>query len=442
METTQSAVSQPAAGTTILSQRWYRRYVLGVLFLTYVLNTVDRSPVLGVSLQFIKTEFGASDTQLGLLSGIAFALFYATMGIPIAAWADRSNRRNVLALAVALWSAMTALCGAAVNFAMLFAARVGTAVGEAGGSPPSHSLISDYFPKRERGKAFAIFALGVPLGTTVGNYIGGQSVEAFGWRTTFMLVGAPGLLVSLLVLLTVREPPRGMSDGVAATTAHTRVPGMFEALGVLWTRRSFRHLSLAAALHSVVWYASGAFNAAFLIRSHGMTAGEAGNWLTLFAAVGGLGTFLGGYTADRLSAHTGDKRWYLWVPGAATLVMVPFQFGAYLPDDLTIAVPSFAIMTFLAAVFFGPSFAMTQGLATLRMRSVATSLLLFVQTLIGYGLGPLMAGRISDWLMPTYGTDSLRWALVTVGLVNVWAAGHYFRGTRTLREELALAERE
>jgi MFS family permease len=439
VETTPSALSQPAA-TTLMTQRWYRQYVLGVLFLTYVLNVIDRSPVLGVSLQFIKVEFGASDTQLGLLTGIAFALFYSTMGIPIAAWADRGNRRNVLALAVAVWSGMTALCGAAVNFAMLFATRVGTAVGEAGGSPPSHSLISDYFPKSERGKAFAIFALGVPLGTALGNYVAGQSIEAFGWRTTFMLVGVPGLLVSLLVWLTIQEPPRGLADGTAAAAAHTRAPGMFEALGVLWTRRSFRHLCLAAALHSVVWYASGAFNAAFLIRSHGMGARDAGNWLTFFSLVGGLGTFLGGYAADRLSVRTGDKRWYLWVPGMATLVMVPFQFGAYLPADMALAAPSFSVMMFLAAVFFGPSFAMTQALATLRMRSVATSLLLFVQTLIGYGLGPLMAGRISDWLMPTYGTDSLRWALVTVGLVNIWAAAHYFWGTRTLREELALTE--
>jgi MFS family permease len=423
-----------------MSQRWYRQYVLGVLFLTYVLNVIDRSPVLGVSLQFIKVEFGASDTQLGLLTGIAFALFYSTMGIPIAAWADRSNRRNVLALAVAVWSGMTALCGMAANFGMLFMARVGTAIGEAGGSPPSHSLISDYFPKSERGKAFAIFALGVPLGTALGNYVAGQSIEAFGWRTTFMLVGLPGLFVAGLVWLTIKEPPRGLSDGIASAAAHSKAPGMFEALRVLWTRRSFRHLSLAAALHSVVWYASGAFNAAFLIRSHGMGASEAGNWLTFFAAVGGLGTFLGGYAADRLSARTGDKRWYLWVPGMATLIMVPFQFGAYLPADMSLAVPSFSVMMFLAAVFFGPSFAMTQALATLRMRSVATSLLLFVQTLIGYGLGPLMAGRISDWLNPTYGTDSLRWALVLVGLVNIWAAGHYFWGTRTLREELALTE--
>jgi MFS family permease len=407
-----------------------------VLFLTYVLNVIDRSPVLGVSLQYIKEEFGVSDTQLGLLTGIAFAVFYSTMGIPIAAWADRGNRRNVLALAVAVWSGMTALCGAAVNFAMLFAARVGTAVGEAGGSPPSHSLISDYFPKSERAKAFAIFALGVPFGTALGNYVAGQSIQAFGWRTTFMLVGLPGLAVALLVRLTVKEPPRGMSDNVSGADRRAEAPGIFTALSVLWKVASFRHLALAAALHSVVWYASGAFNAAFLIRSHGFDAAEVGNWLALFSAVGGIGTYVGGVAADRLSVSRNDWRWYLWVPGIATLVMVPFQFGAYLSDDLTIAFPSFAVMMFLAAVFFGPSFAMTQALAPLKMRSVATSLLLFVQTLIGYGLGPLMAGRISDWLNPTYGADSLRWALVVVGLVNIWAAVHYMLSARTVRADL------
>jgi MFS family permease len=424
----------------LLTARWYRNYVLGVLFVTYILNTVDRSPVLGVSLQFIKEEFGATDTQLGLLTGIAFALFYATMGIPIAAWADRGNRRNVLAIAVAFWSGMTALCGAAVNFVMLFFTRVGTAVGEAGGSPPSHSLISDYFPKSERARAFAIFALGVPFGTALGNYIAGQSIQAFGWRTTFMLVGLPGLAVALLVRLTVREPPRGLSDNVSTAARRAEPPGMLYALGVLWRVASFRHLCLAAALHSVVWYASSAFNAAFLIRSHGFIASEVGNWLAIFSAVGGFGTFLGGVAADRLSTARNDKRWYTWVPGIATLVMVPFQFGAYLSNDLRIAFPCFGVMMFLAAVFFGPSFAMTQALAPLKMRSVATSLLLFVQTLIGYGLGPLMAGRISDWLAPSYGDEALRYALVVVGLVNIWAAGHYMWSARTLRTDLTRPE--
>jgi predicted MFS family arabinose efflux permease len=409
---------EAAQADAVLTAPWYRRYVLGV------------------SLQYIKKEFGVSDVALGLLSGIPFALFYSTLGIPIAAWADRGNRRNVLALAVAAWSGMTALCGAAVNFLMLLATRVGTAVGEAGGSPPSHSLISDYFPKGERAKAFAIFALAVPLGTSLGNYLAGQSVQAFGWRTTFMLVGLPGVAVGALVWLTVKEPPRGLSDHVSAAARRGEAPRLRTALWVLGRVPSFRHVALAAALHSVVWYASSAFNGAFLIRSHGFNAREAGNWLAVFSAVGGLGTYFGGLAADRLSVRTHDRRWNLWVPGIATLVMVPFQFVAYLSNDLRIAFPAFGVMMFMAAVFFGPSFAMTQALAPLRMRSVATSLLLFVQTLIGYGLGPLMTGWISDRLNPAYGTDSLRWALVSVGIVNLWAAAHYLMGARTLGADI------
>ena len=235
----------------------------------YVLNTMDRSQILAASLQAIKKEFGASDFQMGLLTGIPFALFYSIMGIPIAAWADRSSRRNVLALAVASWSAMTGLFGMAVNYAMLFAARVGTAIGEAGGSPPSHSLISDYFPKSRRGTAFAIYALGVPIGSSLGAALGGWGNQHLGWRMTFMLAGVPGIVLALVMWLTVKEPPRGLSDGVSrAAGERAPVPGMFEVLRVLWQKRSFRHLTLAAALHSVVWYASSAFNNAFLQRSH------------------------------------------------------------------------------------------------------------------------------------------------------------------------------
>ena len=429
-------------GVGLMTAWWYRHYVLGILFLAYVVNVMDRSSVLAVSLQSIKAEFGASDTQLGLLTGIAFAVFYSTMGIPIAALADRSSRRNVLAVSIAVWSGMTALCGTAVNFGMLFATRVGTAIGEAGGSPPSHSLISDYFPKTERGRAFAIFALGVPFGTALGNFVSGQAVQAYGWRTTFILVGLPGLLVSALVYLTIKEPPRGLSDHAGTVRPPVEVPGLFEALAVLWRRPAFRHLCLATALHAVAWYASSAFNAAFLIRSHQLTASAAANWLTIFAVLSGLGTFLGGYLSDKLSVRTNDKRWYLWVPAVATLAVVPFQFLAYLSDSLTPALQSFAVMTFLSAVFFGPAFTMTQALATLRMRSVASSLLLFVQTIIGYGLGPLIAGNISDQLAPAYGAQSLRYALAIVGIVNVWSALHYVLGTRTLKADLAHAEEQ
>ena len=397
--------TEPESAPGILAKPAYRHYVLGLLFLSYVLNTVDRSSVLSLLLEDIKKEFGASDTQLGLLGGIPFAFFYAFLGIPLAMWADRSSRRNVLAFAVATWSAMTAVCGLAVSFIMLFFCRVGVAIGEAGGSPPSHSLISDYFPKRLRGTAFSIFALGVPFGTAVGNFVGGWSNDTFGWRATFFLVGLPGVLVALVIRLTIKEPPRGYADrflnqagqpvppNAVLPLSKTPVPPVFEVFRFLLRKRSFVHLSLAAALHSVAWYAGSVFNGPFLIRSHGLTRTETGFYLGIIAAVAGLGTFLGGVAADRLSTSRNDRRWYMLVPGIATLAMVPFQFVTFLHPSMAFAFPAFCVTMLLAAVFFGPSFAMTQALAALRMRSVATSVLLFVQTLIGFGLGPLVVGQ-------------------------------------------------
>jgi MFS family permease len=437
----QSTQPTPVAQSPLLTKTWYANYVLGALTLCYVLNTMDRSQILAASLQAIKKEFAASDFQMGVLTGIPFALFYAFMGIPIAALADRSSRRNVLAVAVATWSAMTAVFGLSVNYAMLFAARVGTAVGEAGGSPPSHSLISDYFPKSRRGTAFSIFALGVPLGTFAGATLGGWGNQTLGWRMTFILAGVPGIMIALILWLTVKEPPRGLSDGVSRAAERAPVPGMFAVLHTLWQKRSFRHLTLAAALHSVVWYASGAFNNAFLQRSHQMSVAEAGYWIGILSLIGGLGTFFGGFAADRLSLRFGDRRWYMWVPGIATLLCVPFQFLAYLSADRVMVLPSFVGLMFMAAVFFGPSFTMTQALATLRMRSVATSLLLFIQTLIGNGLGPSVTGLISDRLAPSFQQNSLRYALVIIGVVNIWAALHYVLGSRTLRQDLEATEK-
>jgi len=437
LQTTQPAL---AAQSPLLTRTWYANYVLGALTLCYVINTMDRSQILAASLQSIKKELAASDFQMGVLTGIPFAVFYSIMGIPIAALADRWSRRNVLALAVASWSAMTAVFGMAVNYAMLFAARVGTAVGEAGGSPPSHSLISDYFPKSRRGTAFAIFALGVPIGSSLGAAFGGWGNQHFGWRMTFVLAGVPGIAIALILWLTVKEPPRGLSDGVARR-ADDKTPGMWEVLTFLWRRSSFRHLSLAAALHSVVWYASSAWNNPFLQRSHAMTVQEAGYWIAVLSAIAGVGTFLGGFLSDRLSARSNDRRWYMWVPGVATLLCVPFQFLTFLSPSLAVTLPSFVGLMLLAAVFFGPSFAMTQALATLRMRSVATSVLLFIQTLIGFGLGPSVTGLISDWLAPSFRVDSLRYALVIIGVVNFWAALHYMLGARTLRQDLEATER-
>lgn len=419
----------------LIGSKPYRSYVLLILFFGYVINVVDRS-VLGILIEPIRAEFSLSDTQLGLLGGIAFALFYSTLGVPIAALADRTSRRNVLAGSVLLWSAMTALCGMAGSYATLLMARIGTAVGEAGGSPPSHSLISDYFPLKERATALSLYALGVPVGTMIGSFLGGWGNDLYGWRTTFVLAGVPGVLFALIVYFTVKEPPRGFADGVKAAASKAPSPPITEVLGFLWRKASFRHLSIAAALHAGVWYGGSTWNAAFFIRSHALTSGEAGSYLALFAGIATIGTFMGGYLSDKLSVRFGDRRWYMWVPGIATLVMVPFQLLAYLSPSLTVVVPTFGVMVVLASVFFGPSFAMTQSLVTLRMRAVAASILLFVQTLIGLGLGPLFTGMISDALSSELGEQSLRYALVIVGFGNIWSAAHYFIGARSLRQDL------
>lgn len=423
----------------LIGSKPYRSYVLLILFFGYVINVIDRS-VLGILIEPIRAEFSLSDTQLGFLGGIAFALFYSTLGVPIAALADRTSRRNVLAGSVLLWSAMTALCGMAGSYATLLMARIGTAVGEAGGSPPSHSLISDYFPLKERATALSLYALGVPVGTMIGSFLGGWGNDLYGWRTTFVLAGVPGILFALIVYFTVKEPPRGFADGVKAAAAKAPSPPITEVLGFLWRKASFRHLSIAAALHAGVWYGGSTWNAAFFIRSHNLTSGEAGSYLALFAGIAVIGTFMGGFLSDKLSVRFGDRRWYMWVPGIATLVMVPFQLLAYLSPSLTVVVPTFAVMVVLASVFFGPSFAMTQSLVTLRMRAVAASILLFVQTLIGLGLGPLFTGMISDALSSELGEQSLRYALVIVGFGNLWSAAHYFIGARSLRDDLKATE--
>ena len=316
----------------------YRNYALGILFVGYIVNFVDRS-ILSLLLEPIKLELSLSDSQLGLLGGLAFAVFYTFLGIPIAALADRRSRVKILAVSMVIWSAMTALCGLASNFWMLLMARIGVGVGEAGASPPSHSLISDYFPIETRATALSIYALGIPFGTMIGNYVGGWGADELGWRQTFYLVGIPGIFVAMIVALTLREPPRGMSDvkvGVAnANQQKPDAPKVKDVLNFLWGKMSFRHLSFAAGLHAFVSYGASTWNAPFFTRIHSMSSTDLGAALALVAGIGAIGTFAGGYLSDKLSERTGDKRWYFWLPGIATVIMVPFQLVAYLYDGAT-----------------------------------------------------------------------------------------------------------
>jgi MFS family permease len=408
-----------------------------MLVLGYIFNVIDRG-VFGIVLPSIRQEIQASNFAMGLVGGLAFALFYSVMGVPIARLADRWSRVNVLALAVGLWSLATATTGMAWNYLSLFGSRAMTAVGEAGGSPPSHSLISDYFPISRRATALAVYAMSVPIGTSIGNYFSGWFNVWYGWRMTFAFVGLPGLVVALLIWLTVKEPPRGYSDGPSAK-ARAAAPPFLDVFKFLLSRNSFMHMSVAAALHAVVWYSGTTWNSSFFVNAHGLNTGQAGTYLAMFSLIGAIGSFAGGYLSDRLSAKKNDKRWYMWVPGIACIVMVPFQVAAYLSPDLGIVVPiTFSLMFLLASMFFGPSFAVAQSIATVRMRAVSASVLLFIQTIIGLTLGPAIVGRITDVLEPTAGTEhALAYAMAMIGVVNLWAALHYFLGARRYREDLA-----
>jgi len=422
--------------------RAYLSYALSLLVVVNVFNYLDRQ-ILSVLLEPIKHDLQLSDTALGFLTGIAFAIFYTFAGIPIARWADRNVRQTVIALGLAIWSSMTALTGFAQTFTQLALARIGVGIGEAACSPPSYSLLSDYFPPERRATALSIFALGVPLGIMIGYLAGGWVNHHFGWRTAFFVVGAPGLVLAVILRLTLREPPRGHSEGLQAS-APLATESTSEVLRFVWRLHSFRHLSLGAALHALYGYGALAFIPAFMMRVHGMTnTAELGLWLGLIAGLfSGVGTLLGGALGDRLAARKHDARWYLWLPAWATLLGVPFSFLFYLwPEGRTallLSIPG----AILGPIYLGPTVAMTQGLVKLRMRATASAILLFIINLIGLGLGPQAVGALSDLLAPSYGNDSIRYSLLVVVVTgSVWSALHYFLAARTLGEDLKAKDR-
>ena len=405
-----------------------------MLVVVYIFNFIDRS-ILGILVEPIKADLGVSDTAMGFLGGIAFAIFYTFVGIPIARMADNGSRLNVLTVSLALWSGATALCGFALNFWHLLGARIGVAVGEAGGSPPSHSMISDMFPPEKRATALAIYALGIPIGTMLGNLGGGWINEAFDWRTAFLVVGAPGLVLAVILRLTLREPPRGSAEGVQIKSGDA--PPVAEVFKYLWARKSFRYLSLGAALHAFVGYGIGYWIPAMYSRSHGMGTADMGTALFYLGFASIAGTFLGGYMGDKFAKR--DVRWYVWLPGLATLISLPFTAFGYLWHDPKTALWVLSVHYFLGAYYLGPTFSMTQGMVGLRMRALAASISLFILNIIGLGMGPQFTGILSDLLnaFTDLGTESLRWALVLSLVFNLVSAVFYLKAGKTLEEDLA-----
>ena len=422
-----------SSSTSAVFSPLYRAYALGLLVVVYIFNFIDRS-ILGILVEPIKQDLQVSDTAMGFLGGIAFAIFYTTLGIPIARMADRGSRRNVLAVCLALWSAATAVCGMAQNFIQLLFARIGVAVGEAGGSPPSHSMISDMFPADQRATALAIYALGIPIGTMLGNLGGGWISDAFEWRTAFLVVGLPGVMLALVVRFTLREPPRGAAEGVAMEAGDA--PPVKEVFRYLWTRKSFKLMALGGSLHAFVGYGVGYWIPAMFNRSHGLSSGEMGVALFYLGFASIAGTFLGGYLGDKFGKR--DTRWYLWLPGLATMISVPFSAFVYLYHAPYVALWVLSIPYFLGAYYLGPTFSLTQGLVGLRMRALASSILLFILNIIGLGLGPQFTGIVSDVLNATtsLGPDALRWALVISLVFNVVSAILYLMAARTIEEDM------
>jgi predicted MFS family arabinose efflux permease len=409
----------------------YARYVLGLLFVVFVVNFVDRQ-ILSILLEPIKADLGVSDTAMGFLTGIAFALFYTVAGIPIARLADHGTRRTIIAVGLAVWSAMTALSGLARTFGQLALARIGVGVGEAACSPPAHSLLADYFPPERRATALAVYSMGIHVGVLVGFIVGGWMSQYFGWRAAFLVVGLPGLALALLVRLTVREPPRTHVDALPQSSA--------TALRTLWNVRTFRHMALGAAFHSFAAYGIAAWAPAFLARVHHMAPGQIGMWLGLISGFGGaIGAVTGGVLADRLGVR--DARWSLWVPAVASIVEVPFWFVFLLWPTHVPALLGGIPGIVGGAMWLGPVFATTQNLVRPDMRALASALLLFVVNLIGLGIGPQAVGVLNDLLAPTAGVGAVRYSLLIVGVMNVWASVHFALAARTLRADLPLASR-
>ena len=411
-----------------------RRYVLAVLVLVFASSHVDRQ-IMGILGQPIKESLALTDTQLGLMTGLMFALFYATLGMPMAMWADRGNRRNIIALSISLWSAATALCGAASNYGQLLIARIFVGVGEAGSNPPSHSIIADLYEPEVRTAAMAIFATGVNFGILIGFLLGGWVNEWIGWRWAFVIAGLPGLILGLIVRFTVHEPVRGQSDPSALVK---RPPPFPVVIRTMMKKPVVLHFVLGSALASFVGYAVVLWIPVYFVRIHELGTGMTGTWLALLIGGGGaLGTFLGGYFADRLSIRYGPS-WRSWIVAIAIVAALPFSLVTYFSDSAFRGFIAFVVPAILGGVFIGPTFAMVQSQMPIEMRSVAASLNLFVGNIIGLGLGPYAVGAISDVLQPTYGGNSLRYALSALAIVSIWSALHFFLGGRKIRDEASL----
>jgi len=444
-------VAAPAAQAVPFSKA-YSRYAMWLLLGIYVVNFLDRQ-VVNILAEPIKNELGLADWQLGLMSGLAFAVFYTFLGIPIARLAERKNRAVIIGSAVAVWSGFTALCATAGNFWQLIIYRIGVGVGEAGCTPPAHSLIVDYTPKEKRASALAFYSMGTPIGSLLGLIMGGLIADAYGWRAAFLVAGVPGLLFAALAIFTLKEPRRIMAEQARKTAAASATFG--QTMAYLAKRRTFWLIAFAAAIKAFIGYGHAPFTASFFLRNHGPeVAGLASSvGLTLgfdlksvgflglaigimSGTAGAIGSWTGGWIADKFGAR--DLRAYMIAPAIASLITIPIYIAAVSVDSAAFALLILPINYFLGTLWYGPVYGTGQSVVPPHMRATAAAILLFIINLVGLGLGPLAVGVLSDWFNKGMGlgpAEGVRWALIVAALFGLIAFACFWLARRTIRED-------
>ncbi len=422
----------------------YRNYVMVLLLFIYILNFLDRQ-VVNILAEPIKLDLDLADWQIGLMGGLAFALLYTILGIPIALLAERKNRSVIIAIAIAVWSACTAACGLAQNFFQLVLARVGVGVGEAGATPPSHSLIVDYAPKEKRSSALAFYGMGAPLGGLMGMAFGGMVADAYGWRTAFFLAGAPGILFASLAFFTLKDP---RYTGVVPKPDPKNRVTIRDTLTVLWSKPAFFYTIGGVTIKAFISIGYALFLASFFLRNHpeevarfaasiGLESiGFLGLTIGLMSGVfGAVGMWLGGQLSDRFAATDPRRNMYICI--IAAIAFIPPFTVAMLVDSLAMALVFLAITSLLSNLHYGPAISSMLSIAPSNMRAPASAIQLFIANLIGLGLGPLAVGALSDVLAVSLGAaEGLRWALVIASSLGVFAGVSFYMASRTLREDL------
>jgi predicted MFS family arabinose efflux permease len=395
--------------------------VLALLLLAYIFNFLDRQ-ILGILAQPIKSDLNLTDTQFGAVGGLAFALLYSVLGVPLAYLADKTSRSGVIAGSLALWSGFTALCGSAAGYGQLFLYRLGVGIGEAGGVAPSYALIADYFPPERRARALAIFSLGIPIGLAAGTLIGAYIAHAINWRAAFLVMGLAGVLLAPVLRIVVRDVPRPASAGAPLSSVFP----------MLARKPAFWLLAFASSASSLCGYGLALWTPSVLMRSFGLDLLSTGNFLASLLLIGGcIGVFAGGWLADRLGAA--DRAWYARLPAIAWILTVPaWGLGLFAPS-LWIAWPLLLIGNALNILWLAPVTTAVQHLVPRPMRSTASASFLLINNLIGLGAGPLLMGRLSDALKATYGVDALRNAAVACLVFYLVAALLMFLSVRSLR---------